>query len=332
MDFPGALHHVMARGIERREIFDAEEDRRDFVARLGVVLQKTAAELFAWALMPNHIHLLLRTGEVRLGDVMRRLLGGYATAFNRRQGRCGHLFQNRFKSILVEEQRYLLELVRYIHLNPVRAGIVSTLEDLADYAWTGHRCLLGSDQLGWQDTDRVLTLFARVRGQARITYREFVRDGLKHGRRPELTTGQVIRRFGGRVLRALRRGRESWAADERILGSGDFVQSVLELAQEQYEKKTLSAAKGFDLETLIERVAEKMGLGPTDLRGPNKQRMSVRGRSSICALAMEYLGFSGRELSRRLEVSPSAVSKLLQRGRKDELTDKLAGTLFREHG
>jgi len=305
LDFPGALHHVMARGIERREIFDAEEDRRDFVERLGVALQKTTAELFAWALMPNHIHLLLRTGEVRLGDVMRRLLGGYATAFNRRQGRCGHLFQNRFKSILVEEQRYLLELVRYIHLNPVRAGIVSTLEDLDDYAWTGHRCLLGSDQLGWQDTDRVLTLFARVRGQARVTYREFVRDGLKHGRRPELTTGQVIRRFGGRVLRALRRGRESWAADERILGSEEFVLRALR----EFRRHDRPRVDEEHLDRLIHDVAKFHALSPAEITGNGIRRDVVQARSIVCFVAVREYGLSLAQVARALNVSGQSVRR-----------------------
>src|SRR5215470_3255126 len=120
LDFPGALHHVMARGIERCDIFRTDDDRAGFVRRLGAVIRKTDARLFAWSLMPNHIHLLVRTSDVRLSAVMRGLLGAYATTFNRRHHRCGHLFQNRFKSILVEEEPYLLELVRYIHLNPVR--------------------------------------------------------------------------------------------------------------------------------------------------------------------------------------------------------------------
>jgi hypothetical protein len=175
-----------------------------------------------------------------------------------------------------------------------------------------------------------LRLFDGRLRQARRTYERFVAEGVDQGRRPELVGGGLIRSAGGwPSIKALRSDAMRVMGDERILGGGDFVQSVLELAQEQYEKKTLAVAKGFDLETLIERVAEKMGLRPTDLRGPNKQRMSVRGRSSICALAMEYLGFSGRELSRRLEVSPSAVSKLVQRGRKDPETKKLAKAFFR---
>jgi chromosomal replication initiation ATPase DnaA len=120
--------------------------------------------------------------------------------------------------------------------------------------------------------------------------------------------------------------------DERILGSGNFVQSVLEQAQEQYDKKTLARMKRLTLETLIERVAVRLGLDPAEVCRACRQRKVARARAIICTLAMEYLVISGREASRRLNLSPSAVSKLVQRGRKDPLTEKLASVLFRAIG
>ena len=131
IDAPTALHHVIIRGIERREIFTDEEDRRNFLKRLAMVLTETATPCYAWVLLSNHAHFLLRTGMAPLAGVMKRVLTGYAQQYNRRHERVGHLFQNRYKSILCEEDAYCLELVRYIHLNPVRAGIVKTLEQLA---------------------------------------------------------------------------------------------------------------------------------------------------------------------------------------------------------
>jgi REP element-mobilizing transposase RayT len=130
IDAPGALHHVIARGIERREIFRDDEDRDDFLRRLGDIIVESKTLCYAWALIPNHFHILLKTGEVPIATVMRRLLSGYAAGFNRKRRRSGHLFQNRYKSILCQEDAYLSELVRYIHLNPLRAGIVNTLEEL----------------------------------------------------------------------------------------------------------------------------------------------------------------------------------------------------------
>ncbi len=123
VDAPGALHHIIIRGIERKPIFKDKIDYGNFIDRLGKILVDTGTACFAWALITNHAHFLFRTGMVPISTVMRRLLTGYAQQFNRRHQRHGHLFQNRYKSILCEEDRYLLELVRYIHLNPMRAGI-----------------------------------------------------------------------------------------------------------------------------------------------------------------------------------------------------------------
>jgi len=130
IDAPGALHHIICRGIERRKIFEDDVDRYNFIERLGGILSETKTSCYAWALIPNHAHILARTGDVPLSTVMRRLLTGYAVSFNRRHHRSGHLFQNRYKSILCQEDTYLLELVRYIHLNPLRAGLVSDLKQL----------------------------------------------------------------------------------------------------------------------------------------------------------------------------------------------------------
>jgi len=127
IDISGILYHVIARGIERRDIFIDDDDRYSFVERLSALLEETGTTCFAWALLQNHFHLLLRTSQVKLATFMRRLLTGYAVVFNLRHERCGHLFQNRYKSLACQEDEYLLELVRYIHLNPLRAHIVSPL-------------------------------------------------------------------------------------------------------------------------------------------------------------------------------------------------------------
>jgi len=121
LDAPGVLHHVMARGIERRKIFLGDEDRDDFVRRVASLSTSGALVVHAWALLPNHFHLVVRTGRSPLSRSMRSLMSGYAGQFNRRHRRSGHLFQNRFKSIVCEEETYLLELTRYVHLNPLRA-------------------------------------------------------------------------------------------------------------------------------------------------------------------------------------------------------------------
>jgi putative transposase len=145
IDAPGALHHIIARGIGSRNIFNDDQDRDNFVNRLETLLKQTRTGCYAWALIPNHFHLLLRTGNVPVGTTMSRLLTGHGATYNRRHRRSGHLFQNRYKSILCQEETYLLDLVRYIHLNPLRAKLVKDLSSLDTYPYSGHKALMGKD-------------------------------------------------------------------------------------------------------------------------------------------------------------------------------------------
>jgi len=147
---PGEIYKVTvlayftgARGIERTKIFRDDKDRKSFLGRLALILEETQTQCFAWAVIPNHFHLLMRTGPTPLSKVMRRLMTGYAVTFNKRHKRSGHLFQNRYKSIVCEEDPYLLNLIRYIHLNPLRAGLVKDLRELDKFPWTGHSTILG---------------------------------------------------------------------------------------------------------------------------------------------------------------------------------------------
>lgn len=333
IDAPGALHHIIVRGIDRTAIFRDDTDCENLFARLSRLLIESSTPCLAWALMSNHVHMLMRTGHVPISTLMRRLLTGYAQQFNRRHRRHGVLFQNRYKSILCEEDAYLRELVRYIHLNPLRAGTVLDIKSLRVYSRCGHSALMGKVGREWQDTDYVLRLFGGRLRQARTAYERFVAEGVDQGRRPELVGGGLIRSSGGwSAIKALRNSGMRIMGDERILGSGQFVQSVIEQAREQYEKKTLARVRGLTLETLSERVAKQLGLAPADVCRAGRQRTIARARAIISLLAIEYLGISGREVSLRLNLSPSAVSKLMQRGRKDALTEKLAGILFRDHG
>jgi len=151
IDAPGALHHITARGIERCRIFKDQTDRNNFLDRFGEIIKATNTSCFAWALIPNHFHLLLRAGDVPIATVMRRLLTGYAVFYNRRHRRYGHLFQNRYKSILCQENAYFLELVRYIHLNPIRAKLVKDIEALDKYRFAGHSVIMGKVHNNWQD-------------------------------------------------------------------------------------------------------------------------------------------------------------------------------------
>src|SRR4030043_68130 len=138
LDISGALHHIMVRGINKSAIFKDDQDKTMFLERLGQNVIEGKCSVYAWVLMGSHVHLLFKSGQQGISAVMRRQLTWYAQYFNRRHRRSGHLFENRYKSILCEEENYLLALIRYIHLNPVRAKVLQTVGELEKYRWSGH--------------------------------------------------------------------------------------------------------------------------------------------------------------------------------------------------
>jgi REP element-mobilizing transposase RayT len=315
IDAPGALHHIIVRGIEGRQIFSDDQDRDNFVERLGDIVTETQTGCFAWALIPNHAHILLRTGQTPLATVMRRLLTGYAISYNRRHRRHGHLFQNRYKSILCQEDTYLLELVRYIHLNPLRAKIVKTLTDSDKFPYCGHSALMGKIKRNFQDTDYILRLFGEKVSGARKAYWIYVKKGIAQGRRPELVGGGLIRSAGGwSVIKAMRRVQDHMKSDERILGDGDFTQSVLDQASERLEERYWLQAQGYDLGKITIRVASVLGIDPEQVWTAGKQPITVKARSLMCYWAVRKLGFSATELAQKLGVSQPSVSISVKRG------------------
>jgi REP element-mobilizing transposase RayT/lambda repressor-like predicted transcriptional regulator len=317
IDAVGAVHHVMGRGIEGSRIFPSDADRDQFLERLGGLLQETQALCYAWALIPNHFHLLLRTGPVPISAFMRRLLTGYALWHNRVHRRKGHLFQNRFKSVLCQEEAYLLELVRYIHLNPLRAGLVPDLDALDRYPYCGHSALMGRMKRPWQETEAVLRRFGKRVGAARAGYRAFVEKGVPQGKRPDLSGGGLWRRAGGwDRVRNRRSAKSDQKTDERILGNGEFVARVLAESAEAMERRYALRARGFDLDRTAARAAEVLGLDPQEVWAPGKYRRIVRGRSLLCYWAVRALGVSMATLSRRLGISIPAVSASVVRGQR----------------
>jgi REP element-mobilizing transposase RayT len=333
IDAPGALHHIIVRGIERKDIFRDSLDYSNLLDRIEIVLTETDTPCFAWALLPNHFHMLLRTGQVPISTVMRRLLTGYAQQFNRRHRRHGPLFQNRFKSILCEFDAYFLELIRYIHLNPLRAGIVMDLKELNSHPFSGHTVILGKLKFEWQDVNSVLGMFSNQVSHARNAYTQFVNKGIEMGRRPELTGGGLVRSLGGwAALKSMRTISERMMGDERILGSGEFVELVLRKAQETYEWQTLAKAQGISIEAIINVVSKEFGIQPILVKSKSRQRNLCRARSIVCWLSVEKLAESGKKVGEILNMSPSAVSKALPRGREDLRSESIWNNILNEHG
>jgi hypothetical protein len=236
---------------------------------------------------------------------MRRLLTGYAVSFNRRNKRSGHLFQNRYKSIVCEEEPYLLELVRYIHLNPLRAGMVASLEDLDHYPWSGHSVLLGNRQLDGQDTGAILERFGKKITNARQKYRQFVSDGIKTGRRNDLIGGGLKRSQGERP------NKDYESFDERVLGGGDFVDGLKQECSLRMKMKSV-----ITFARLVETVAQTLSLDADMVRRPSKNRAPATARGLICNLAIYEYGYSGKEVGRYLHLGPTGVSLAAKRGEK----------------
>jgi REP element-mobilizing transposase RayT len=329
IDAPGALHHIICRGIERGQIFLDDADRDHFVERLATVLSETFTSCFAWALIPNHFHLLVRTGSAPISVIMRRLLTSYAVHFNRRHHRSGHLFQNRYKSILCQQDPYLLELVRYIHLNPVRAKIVSDLSELDRYAYSGHSRLVGTIDDGWQDTESVLIFFAESERNARARYGDFVQSGLSMGKRPELIGGGLVRSAGGwSGVQSLRQLKDHIKSDERILGDSDFVESALVDARETMERKYRLKSLGRDLGTVVSRVSRIFDIPESRIKCSGKEPERVKAKSVAAYWAVNELGMAGTEVGKELSLTQSAVSRAVRRG--EELVRELGLSLVNE--
>jgi len=317
IDAPGALHHVICRGIDRQTIFSDDSDYGLFLERLADLIKESGTRCFAWALMTNHFHLLLRTGNRSVSDLMKRLLTGYAVNYNRRHNRVGHLFQNRFKSILCQQGAYLLELVRYIHLNPLRANIVTDYPSLSKYPYCGHGVVLGRNKNDWQDRNYILRLFGTKEADAKRKYRDFVRKGISMGKRPDLTGGGLLRSQGGwGGLKANRRAGDYQKGDERILGDGDFVKTVLEKAEEQMQTKYRLAAEGYDFEKLLLRVAHITEMDPKQILDPQRDKARTFARSILCYWAADQLGISQSQLSMIFKQTQPAISYAVRRGRQ----------------
>ncbi|MBT8370044.1 MAG: transposase [Deltaproteobacteria bacterium] len=324
IDAPGALHHIIGRGIERRRIFRDDHDRKNFINRLGTILSETETPCYAWALIPNHFHLLLKTGHTPIATVMRRLLTGYAVSFNLRHQRHGHVFQNRYKSILCQEDTYLKELVRYIHLNPLRAGLVSTHKELDQYLFCGHSSLVGTSEKEWHSVNEVLGFFGISRITAKKTYQKYVNKGLRQGRKPELMGGGLVRSAGGwDALKALRTRNMHLKSDERILGDSDFVESVLAASNENLENRYQLKARGFDFKSVANRVSRLFNIDAEELLLPGKQRQRVLARSVLAYWAVRELGMTGTDVGHRLGLSQPAVSRALDRGERFVLEGEL---------
>ena len=315
IEIPGAVYHVIARGIEGRDIFLHDFDREEFLRRLGKGLAETGCRCYAWALMPNHVHLLIATSVEPLSTLMRKVLTGYALFFNRKYGRTGYLFQSRYKSLLCQEDIYFLELVRYIHLNPLIGGVVRSFDELENFWWTGHSVVIGKRKREWQCVDDVLSRFGEERSVAGERYRDFIKSGEKMGKREDLVGGGFQKKSGV-WKNAEHTAMDYKRGDQRILGDPDFVGRVLKAIDEKIERREKLLRENWNLDRLIGSVCEFMAVGKEDLKKKGRGNKLSKAKALIAFLGARELGAKRTEIARYFEASKQAVGKSLVLGEK----------------
>ncbi|MGF1547173.1 MAG: transposase [Thiotrichales bacterium] len=230
LEFPGALYHLTARGDRREAIFFDDDDRDEFLTVLGDVCRRFNWVVYAYCLMPNHYHLFVETVDGNLGRGMRQLNGVYTQRINRRYTLSGHLFQGRYKAILVQKDTYLLELARYLVLNPVRVGLVS---DPAEWPWSSYRATVGEvPPPAWLDAKGLLAHFGRTRGRAIAAYRRFVLAGMEAPRPWGQVRYQLILGDDDFVARL-----RNEATDDRLLEVTKLQRKSLALALPEYAER-----------------------------------------------------------------------------------------------
>ncbi len=320
----GGYYHVMGRGLERRDIFKTKEDKEDLLSRLAAGLEATHSQCMAWAILSNHYHLLIRVSAIALSQLMSQVLSGYATQYNRRHRRVGYVFQNRYKSILCDEEAYFLEMVRYIHINPLKAKIVKTLRELDQYRWTGHAGIMGNHFQEWQARDEVLSRFGRRIDAARRHYRAFINDGLHSPADIDYEGGGLIRSYGGwQNIQEKRAHHEARIGDERILGESKFVEQALKEDELQIEAQTRLKRSGWTLEKLIKNVCQSYGVPPKYITHKGRVNALSTVKALICYWGTTKLGVSSTEISIRLNISQPAVSQASKRGLRHCLANEI---------
>jgi len=285
LDRVGCLHHVMGRGNARAAIFIDDVDRKEFLRLLADGVDRFGHSIHAYCLMGNHFHLAVRTGDVPLSKIMQNLLFRFTRHVNRRYGRIGHLFQGRFKSILVDEQSYLLELVRYIHLNPVRAGLVERPDQ---WIWSGHRAYLGRSKDGFLDTAWVLGVLGGRLPTARRRYEAFVKEGLEEGWRKEFHRG---------------------GEQPGVLGEAEFLQRL-----HFQRKKAVYTAPS--LECVIARVCLAENTSEEALRRVGQERGRAQARALVALLAQDEKVATMTEVAGRFGRDVTTLSRSVTNLRK----------------
>lgn len=324
----------MARGIEKRTIFKDEEDKAQFVSRIEKCVADTGVTIYAWALMPNHIHLLLRTRNMPLSKFMQKLLTGHANYFNKKYDRVGHLFQNRYKSILVQTEIYLLKLVRYIHVNPLEAGIVSDYRMLEMYPWTGHAGLIYPGSYPWQETTQVLNTFSGNKTDKIKQYGKFIEESeeiaYQDGR---FNQGSFLLGTNGLLSLDESKDKEIGGYSQyRVLGDEEFARRIYEKVS--YTRNGQLRDRRIEHDSVIrilEYAANKWRIPRTALTSSGRTRSVSRAREFVCYILVNIMGMSLVDSGRILKLSCQGVRAAAERYLPDyDFDTEIDNILFKQ--
>ncbi len=295
--FPSAVYHVIIRGNGGQDIFFSRKDRSYLYTLIQEGIERFGHRIHAFCLMTNHLHLIVQVGNIPLAKIIQNISFRYTRYINKRKKRVGHLFQGRYKALLIDVDNYLLELVRYIHNNPLRAGMVQSPDD---YQWSSHRVYLKKEKIPWLTQELLLSNFAKDEQQARRLFHEFCLKGTKEQRRQEFHQG---------------------ISEGRILGDDDFSETVLIKAGENSHLTV-------DVESLVRIVCEAYQISEKNVVAPGKHQPGAEARAVIAYLAQESRNPSltdlGRYLGRDITTLSRSASRLYERLKNDQdLSSKL---------
>jgi putative transposase len=301
---PGLTHHIIARTFNDLLLFGDDADRKYFLSCLAHRIKETGFICYAWVLMDTHVHLLIRTTEQPLWQLMKPLNGDYARYYNKRYHRRGPLFCDRYKSIATQDQYYLEQLIGYIHLNPIRAGICKTLSHLDKYPWSGHSRIMGNSDGGFQEIKQILKRFGKTTEEARRKYREFINAGIAMNQDDDFFS----------AIRANNKGKQD--KDDSgcwVIGDHAFQKSVLEKDAQNRVTLAQYRKQGIFLNDVLKITAEKMGVAENLILLQSKRMPQTKARMVFCFFARN-LGFPTRETGMFLGIQQAAVSNAARKG------------------
>ncbi len=315
LDSPGTLHHVISRAVDGRMVFSPWEHANDFIQRLGKLVLEGTMKVHAWTLMGNHFHLLAEPCTEGLSVNMQRLLTGFAARYNLREERQGHVFQGRFTSILVETGDYLLELIRYIHLNPLRAGIVRSLDELSEYPYSGHLKVVRSDTDAWDwyDAELIRSLFSDDESNGwKSSYLKFLKKEPMHTD-IELEKGTFILGSNG-VQAAVKMSWNCSPSAMRILGSRQYAGQIYENLRSIRGLRCRDRMEEHSLMDAFLKTAADVGQIPRKSMKQSKgSRRVSKTRAALVRVLTDELGLSNTDVSGYLRVTPSAITAIMRR-------------------